>query len=124
MDREGIDALLCPAVATPALPHGGSTNFTLASSYGFLFNGTQFPAGVVPVTRVREGETLRRPARDAIERRAARVDAQSIGLPVGVQVAARPWKDHVALAVMRAVEAEVSRDLDYPKTPVDPKEGD
>jgi fatty acid amide hydrolase len=124
MDRAKVDVLLCPPVATPALPHRGSTNFTLASSYGFVFNGTQFPAGVVPVTRVREDETARRPSRDAIERRAARVDARSNGLPVGVQVAARPWKDHVALAVMRAIETEVSRDLDYPKTPIDPREGD
>jgi fatty acid amide hydrolase len=29
----------------------------------------------------------------------------SAGLPIGVQVAARPWREDVALAVMGAIEA-------------------
>lgn len=119
MDRLGIDVLLCPPLATPALPHGGSKNFPLASSYSMVFNATQMPAGVVPVTRVREGETARAKSRDSIERRAAEVDARSLGLPVGVQVVARPWKDHVALAVMGAIEAGVAGDAGFPGTPVE-----
>jgi fatty acid amide hydrolase len=119
MDRLGVEGLLCPPLATPALPHGGSKNFPLASSYSMVFNATQMPAGVVPVTRVRVGETVRRKSRDSIERHAAQVDARSLGLPVGVQVVARPWKDHVALAVMAAIESEVSNDVDFPGTPVD-----
>jgi fatty acid amide hydrolase len=119
MDRLGVDVLLCPPLATPALVHGASKNFTLASSYAIVFNGAQLPAGVVPVTRVREGETQRAKSRDSLERRAAEVDARSVGLPVGVQVVARPWKDHVALAVMAAIEAGVSRDVGFPATPVE-----
>jgi fatty acid amide hydrolase len=118
MDREGIDVLLCPPAATPAWPHGASKNFTLASSYTIVFNATQLPAGVVPVTRVRSEETTRHAGRDSVERHAARVDDQSAGLPVGVQVAGRPWKDHVVLAVMAAIEAGVSRDEGFPATPV------
>jgi len=118
MDRLGVDVLLCPPLATPAFPHGGSKNFTLASSYSMVFNATQMPAGVVPVTRVREGETARAKSRDSIERHAAQIDARSVGLPVGVQVVARPWKDHVALAVMAAIESEVSSDAGFPTTPV------
>jgi fatty acid amide hydrolase len=119
MDRLGIDVLLCPPLATPALPHGASKNFALASSYSMIFNATQMPAGIVPVTRVGEGETAREASRDSIERRAARVDARSVGLPVGVQVAARPWKDHVAIAVMAAIEAGVAGDAGFPATPVE-----
>jgi fatty acid amide hydrolase len=118
MERSGVDALLGPVMATPAFPHGASKNFTLASSYTIVFNATQMPAGVVPVTRVRADETLRQTGRDSVERRAARVDAKSEGLPVGVQIATRPWKDHVALALMGAIEAEVSRDDGFPATPV------
>jgi fatty acid amide hydrolase len=119
MDRSGVDALLCPPCATPAFPHGASKNFTLASSYTIVFNATQFPAGVVPVTRVQPGETKRATTgRDAVAKRAARVDARSLGLPVGVQIAARPWRDHVALALMGAIEAEVTRDEAYPASPV------
>ena len=103
-----------------AFPHGLSKNFTLASSYTIVFNATQLPAGVVPGdARVRPGETTRPASRDAGRcDQAARVDAASEGLPIGVQIAARPWKDHVALAVMGAIEAEVSRDEGFPATPV------
>jgi len=120
MHQHGVDVLLCPAYATPALPHGASKNFTLASSYSIAFNATQLPAGVVPVTRVRDDEASRPAGRDLLERHAARIDAASAGLPVGVQVVGRAWKDHVVLAVMRAIEAEVARDEGYPATPVDP----
>jgi fatty acid amide hydrolase len=120
MDQQGVDALLCPAYATPALPHGASKGFTLASSYSIVFNAMQLPAGVVPVTRVREGEAVRAPARDWLVSRAAEVDQRSIGLPVGVQVVGRPWRDTAVLALMGTIEAEVSRDEEYPKTPVEP----
>ncbi|HEX8793772.1 MAG TPA: amidase family protein [Polyangiaceae bacterium] len=118
MDRAEVDVLLCPPFATPALPHGGSKNLTLASSYSILFNATQMPAGVVPVTRVREEETERPRDADVLERRAASIDARSSGLPVGVQIAGRPWRDHEVLATMLAVEGEVSRDEGFPRTPV------
>jgi fatty acid amide hydrolase len=121
MTSEGIHVLLAPPFATPALPHGGSKNFTLASSYSILFNATQLPAGVVPVSRVRPEEARRRPGRDLLERHAAKVDAQSEGLPVGVQVVGRAWMDHEVLAVMRAIESGVSADEGYPHTPHSPR---
>jgi fatty acid amide hydrolase len=119
MDERDIDVLLCPAYATCALPHGASKNFTLASSYSILFNATQFPAGTVPVTRVRHDEATRPPGRDSLERHAVSVDRGSAGLPAGVQVVGKPWRDHVVLAAMRAIEAEVSVDEGFPSTPVE-----
>ncbi len=120
MDGQRLDLLLCPPFATPALPHGASKNFTLASSYSMLFNATQLPAGVVPVTRVRAEETGRRAGADLLSRHAAKVDAASAGLPVGVQVVGRAWRDHEVLAAMEAIEGEVKRDDGYPVTPTDP----
>jgi fatty acid amide hydrolase len=119
IDREGLDALVCPVYATPALPHGFSKGFTLASSYSILFNATQLPAGVVPVTRVRKGEAARATGRDRLLSQAAEVDAKSAGLPVGVQVVGRPWRDPLVLALMGAIEAEISGDADFPRTPVE-----
>lgn len=121
LDRAQLDIVLCPAYATPALPHGMSKNFTLASSPAMVWNVVQFPAGVVPVTRVRPEETTRANPRDLLERHAARVDAQSAALPVGVQVVARPWRDHEALAVMSALEAALHDAPDCPRTPIDPR---
>ena len=48
----------------------------------------------------------------------ARVDEASAGLPVGVQVVGRSWRDTDVLAAMRAIEADVSGDDGYPATPV------
>lgn len=121
MEKANVTLLLCPPYATPALPHGMSKNFTHASSYAMIFNATQLPAGVVPVTRVRGGETERAHSggrRDAIERHATKVDAASAGLPVGVQVVGRAWDDACVLAAMAAIEAEVRGDAEFPRTPV------
>ena len=120
MDRAGLDALLCPPYPTPALPHGASRGFALAASYALPFSAAGLPAGVVPVTRVRASETVRPASRDRLLSRAADVDAKSAGLPVGVQVVGRAWKDHVVLALLAAIEGDVSRDEDFPATPVDP----
>jgi hypothetical protein len=38
----------------------------------------------------------------------------SAGLPVGVQVVARPWQEHVTFAAMRAIEASLRANPDYP----------
>ncbi len=120
LDASGLDVILCPAFATPALPHGMSKNFSLASSTSMLWNIHQLPGGVVPVTRVRPDEARRAPSRDLVERHAAKVDAQSAGLPVGVQVVARPWAEATVLAAMSAVEDAVKGDEGYPHTPVTP----
>ncbi len=121
LDANGIDVILCPAYATPALPHGMSKNFTLASSTAMLWNLHQLPAGVVPVTRVRPDETTRSASRELLERQAAKVDAESAGLPVGVQVVARPWAEATVLAVMRAIEEAARNDPSFPHTPVTPR---
>ena len=73
------------------------------------------PAGVVAATRVRPGEESDRPpSRDPIEQAAQAVELGSTGLPVGVQVVARHWREDVALAVMAALEGHFRRQADYP----------
>ncbi|WP_437679550.1 amidase [Sorangium sp. So ce131] len=120
MRAASLDVLLCPPYATPALPHAASRDFALAGSAAMLWNLAQFPAGVVPVTRVRAEEARRARPRDRLERRAAEVDAMSEGLPVGVQVVGYPFTDHVVLAAMIAIEDELASEPDRPVTPVDP----
>lgn len=104
--EEELDAVLCPAFATPAAPHGVADDFTLGISYTVRFNLTHMPAGSVPVGRVAPGETSRAETTDRLDRRAAEIEAASEGLPVGVQVVGRPWRE----------------DEGYPETPVDPPE--
>lgn len=136
-----LDAVLCPPFPTPAAPHGVGDDFTVGFSYAVRFNLFDLPAGVVPVSRVGPGEAEdaqpgdagdarsgeaetgrpgdRRPG-DRLDRRVSEIAAASEGLPVGVQVAARPWREDVALRLMAAVEVAVRDGEDFPATPVDP----
>jgi fatty acid amide hydrolase len=116
-DAGRFDAVVCPPNALPALPHGGY-RAGFGGSYSLVFNVAGLPAGVVAATRVRPGEESDRPpSNDIIERAARAAEEGSAGLPVGVQVAARPWRDEVALAVMAALEAHFRNRPDYPARP-------
>lgn len=109
LDRGGFDAIVCPPHALPALTHGSSYYLTTAASYAMLYNLLGMPAGVVPVTCVRDGEAVApRAGRDIVERTARDVVIGSEGLPLGVQVAARHWREDVALAVMGAIESRLA----------------
>jgi fatty acid amide hydrolase len=121
MQAAQVDVLLCPAHATPAVPHTASAQFQIGGSYSMLFNLLQFPAGVVPVTTVRPSERVRAgEPQDRFERVAAAVDEKSAGLPVGVQVVGRPFADERALAVMLALEAAVEGTAGRPYVPRSP----
>ncbi len=102
------DAILCPPSAFPALPHNVQ-DFALSNGvYGSLYNLLGMPAGVVPVTKVLPEEehlSASRPTKQS--RTLAAIAAGSAGLPVGVQVIARHWREDVVLAVMAAIERSV-----------------
>jgi amidase len=85
---EKHDVLICPVCALPAIPHGGSydpENIPMLApfSYTMTYNITGWPAVVV------------------------RAGTSPEGLPIGVQVVARPWRDDVALAVAQQIEAVI-----------------
>lgn len=102
-----LDAVLGPACALPALPHGAAKYLGTAGANTLLYNVLGYPAGVVPVTAVRrDEESERKPSRDVVERAAAKTDLGSAGLPIGVQIAASPWADHITLALMRVLERQ------------------
>ena len=61
-DGGPIDLILCPAYAVPAQRHGATLLMPLPGAYAPLANVSGFPAGIVPVTRVRPGEESDRPA--------------------------------------------------------------
>jgi Asp-tRNA(Asn)/Glu-tRNA(Gln) amidotransferase A subunit family amidase len=86
--------LLCPAAAIPAFRHGerswmveGKTvEYLDAWSYTEWFNLLGNPAAVVPVSHSVAGEFA--------------------GLPIGVQIAGRPWEEEQVLSVAAALEKE------------------
>jgi amidase len=74
---QNYDVIVSPVYPSPALPHGASTtdeNFP-GFSYTMTYNLTGWPAAVV------------------------RFGTSADGLPIGVQIAAHPWREDHALAV-------------------------
>ena len=113
-----IDVVLCPTHALPAVRHGATELMPMPGAYVPLANVSGFPAGIVPVTRVRAGEESDRGAsRDIVDQVARETERGSAGLPIAVQVIARPWRDHVALAAMAAIEAAARMQPNYPARP-------
>lgn len=111
LDAQRFDALLCPPYALPAPTHdsSGILNVANAGSYAILYTVLGFPAGVAPVTRIRQGEESERVVEnDTVGNAAHAVEMKSAGLPVGVQVVARPWREDIILALMEALEAQTT----------------
>jgi amidase len=77
------DAILCPTYPGPATPHGGTSS--PAHERGVSYT-TPYSLAGWPCTVVRCGTAPQ-------------------GLPIGVQVVARPWHDDVALALAGRLEA-------------------
>ena len=120
--RAGLDALICPPHVVPAMGHGSSGDFILSLGAMFRWTLFGFPAAVVPVTRVQPEEaTTYEGGNDRIAKKAAAILAGSEGLPVGVQVVAKPFCEETLLGVMAGIESKVKQSEGYPKTPVDPE---
>ncbi len=114
-DGGPVDVLLCPATSLPAWTHGAARELVTAGAYACLYNVLGYPTGIVPLTRVRDGEEVgRQPSKDLVEEMARKVEEHSAGLPIGVQIVARPWREHVALAAMSAIEHVARTRQDYP----------
>jgi len=77
---ERFDVIVCPVCTFPGMVHGSTYDRLPAFSYTMTYNLTGWPAAVV------------------------RAGTSSTGLPIGVQIAARPWREDVALAVAAVVE--------------------
>jgi amidase len=79
---ERYDAILCPVNAAPAVPHGTTRDPSslAAFSYTITYNLTGWPGVVV------------------------RAGTSAEGLPIGVQIVARPGREDVALALALRVE--------------------
>ena len=119
LDANAYDAILCPPDALPALRHGSGFWLGDCLSYTTLPVLLNLPAGVVAATRVRSDEESDRPSTlDIEDRTALHVERGSAGLPVGVQVIARQWREDVVLAVMRNLEAHFRGRADYPICPM------
>lgn len=79
----GYDLMICPANAYPAMRHGEVYDQADGWSYTRIYNLTGWPAAVM------------------------RGGTSPEGLPIGVQVVGRPWREDVVLAVAQHLEREL-----------------
>jgi Asp-tRNA(Asn)/Glu-tRNA(Gln) amidotransferase A subunit family amidase len=87
-EMEKFPVLLCPVASIPAFRHaerswqveGKTVRYLDAWSYCEWFNLLGMPGGVVPMTKSLEG------------------------LPIGVQIVARPWEEELVLAILQVIE--------------------
>lgn len=107
---DGMDFLLTPPNATPAVPHGGMAAAASACGYTFLFNLLDYSAGIMPVTHV-DSVVDALPASVNVKKmngvaRGAYKHYDSIkmaGLPVAIQLVGRRLEEEKVLAGMQRV---------------------
>jgi len=118
MERQQLDAIVCPAFPVPAPQHGAGGAMGMMTSYTALYNLLGLPTGAVPFSRVRTGETSDRPdSRCHVEQAARKIESDSEGLPIAVQVVGRHWREDVVLAVMKCLETVGRTRDDFPANP-------
>ncbi|CAG9313380.1 unnamed protein product [Blepharisma stoltei] len=101
----GLDAVICPAYATVAPPHTKTVEIFDALDYCMFWNVVEYPSGIVPVRLVEENETnFESEINDLFTRSAKKIMAVSAGMPIGIQIAGKPYHDEVVLGVMKQVE--------------------
>ncbi|GMT15714.1 hypothetical protein PFISCL1PPCAC_7011, partial [Pristionchus fissidentatus] len=107
MKKANVDVLLCPANVFPAPAHEAPLLVTPAASYTALFNLLDFGAGVTKAgTWSEEDEKAleQYPTSDKWYTMAKEFSKDSIGLPLGVQVAAPPFHEEAMLRVLVDIE--------------------
>lgn len=101
MDAAGLDAIISPVCALPAFLHDSVDKVGLGGTYTLLYNVLGFPAGVARVSEVQATEAVARKfSFDVLEYTATKTQQQSAGLPLSVQIAARPWREDIVLALI------------------------
>ena len=77
---QNYDIIISPVAATPARYHNETPNHLEEFSYAMAHNLSGWPASVVPITKT------------------------ASGLPIAIQIAAKPWHDHLTLALAYALQ--------------------
>ncbi|HEY8562980.1 MAG TPA: amidase family protein [Pyrinomonadaceae bacterium] len=106
MDAANLDAILSPVCALPAFLHDSVDKVGLGGTYTLLYNVLGFPAGVARISKVRKEEAVaRKSSFDLLEFTAAKTERRAEGLPLSVQIAARPWREDVVLALIEELHS-------------------
>jgi fatty acid amide hydrolase len=101
MDKENLDAIVSPVCALPAFLHNSTDKVGLGGTYTLVYNVLGFPAGVARISEVTKDEAVsRKLSVDALEYTATKTQLKTAGLPLAAQIAARPWREDIVLALV------------------------
>ena len=118
-----IDAIICPTTFYPAPKHDFSANFLITLTSTFLQNLLDCAAGNYgPVTYVNKNEChynlndLPENERDSYSKELDLYMKDAYGLPIGVQVMAKPYNDEIVLRVMNDLDKYYKKPENKPKS--------
>ncbi|OMJ85272.1 hypothetical protein SteCoe_13431 [Stentor coeruleus] len=104
-ENEKIDAVICPIMGIVASDHGRTLEIAHSMVFCSSFNVLRFPCGIVPVGLVESKDACYDDSfNDTITQSCNDLMKDGQGLPYSLQIVALPFKDEVALRVMKDVE--------------------
>ncbi len=103
-----LDAVISPVCALPAFLHNTADKVGIGGVYTAQYNVTGFPAGVATVSKVLPEEAIgRKTTADQLVKTASKIEASAAGLPLAVEIAARPWNEHIVLALINKLHRKI-----------------
>ena len=123
-DSNQLDLAIAPGQTLPPYKHGQSKDLQLTCQTTFLNNLVPSCAGAVPITLVQNDEQYYEDNwNDRYTKLAKNVMQHSAGLPCGIQVIAKPFKEELVLRLMKEIEticpfnhrSEISKQVDIYK---------
>ncbi|KAG5645708.1 hypothetical protein DXG03_005403 [Asterophora parasitica] len=101
-----VDAIISPVAANTAAPHGENDSFT----YTLVFNTLDYPALVIPVSKVDQTLDAKKPAHNFLSEDDKRIyeryePSRYTDAPIAVQVVGRTHEDEAVIALAEIVDA-------------------
>jgi len=112
--QKEIDVIIAPGFVFPAPPVKHPARLVPAVSYTAAYNVLDFPVGSLPITRVipqdeAAMESYPKPSEDILFKLVREgASANTVGLPLNVQVIGRPWQEELVLHVMKLLQDNVN----------------
>ncbi|XP_052784413.1 fatty-acid amide hydrolase 1-like isoform X2 [Mya arenaria] len=113
--EQNLDAIICPTMPYVAPPTGTVKYLLGGVTYTTLYNVINYPAGCVPVTKVTaidQKNMANYPSNTQTQKFIKKYySTDTAGLPVAVQCVALPYREEMALRVMKDLESGLRHHL-------------
>jgi len=113
--RDGISALLTPFWPHCACKASNAGDMGMMLDYSVMWNITGFPAGILPITRVRENEQTFNDSHGDFWTRLIHNDCEdSSGMPICLQIVGYAFEDEKVLGIMKKLEKQIKYEIEMP----------